>query len=101
MKPNSIFWFASMTKPITSVAAMMLVEEGKLELTAPVAKYLPELQDMKVGLVDPRPPKRPMQIIDLLRHTSGLTYPEEGTRMRSTWPTGFRFSGATGRSRNS
>jgi CubicO group peptidase (beta-lactamase class C family) len=79
MRPDSIFWFASMTKPITSVAAMMLVEEGKLELTAPVAKYLPELADMKVGLTDPHPPKRPMQIVDLLRHTSGLTYPEEGT----------------------
>ncbi len=38
MKPDAIFWFASMTKPVTSVAAMMLVEEGKLELTAPVAK---------------------------------------------------------------
>ncbi len=89
LKPDAIFWIASMTKPVTSVAAMMLVEEGKLELNAPVAKYLPELADMKVGTerVDPgtgkhsvtvEPPKRPMQIIDLLRHTSGLTYPEEG-----------------------
>jgi len=76
MKTDSIFWIASMTKPVTSVAAMMLVDEGKLELDAPVAKYLPELADMKI---DGAPPKRPMQVIDLLRHTAGLTYPEEGT----------------------
>ena len=77
MKSDSIFWIASMTKPVTSVAAMMLVEEGKLDLEAPVATYLPELKDMKVGL-ERVPAKRPMQVIDLLRHTSGLTYPEEG-----------------------
>ncbi len=75
MKTDSIFWIASMTKPVTSVAAMMLVEEGKLDLNAPIAKYLPELADMKV---DGRLPKRPPQVIDLLRHTAGLTYPEEG-----------------------
>jgi CubicO group peptidase (beta-lactamase class C family) len=89
MKPDSIFWFASMTKPITSVAAMMLVEEGKIELTAPVAKYLPEFKDKLVATegIDGQtgkhflsvvPTKRPMQVIDLLRHTSGLVYPEEG-----------------------
>ena len=77
LKPDAIFWIASMTKPVTSVAAMMLVEEGKLELVAPVAKYLPELDGMKVGL-NRASPKRPMQVIDLLRHTAGLTYPEEG-----------------------
>jgi CubicO group peptidase (beta-lactamase class C family) len=75
MKTDSIFWIASMTKPVTAVAAMMLVDEGKLDLEAPVAKYLPELGGMKV---DGAPPKRPMQVIDLLRHTAGLTYPEEG-----------------------
>jgi CubicO group peptidase (beta-lactamase class C family) len=78
LKPDAIFWIASMTKPVTSVAAMMLVEEGKLDLTAPVARYLPELKDMKVGL-ERAPAKRPMEVIDLLRHTAGLTYPEEGT----------------------
>ncbi|GEP61196.1 hypothetical protein RSO01_83620 [Reyranella soli] len=77
LKPDAIFWIASMTKPVTSVAAMMLVEEGKLELNAPVARYLPELRDMKVGL-DRVPAKRPMEVVDLLQHTSGLTYPEEG-----------------------
>src|SRR5216683_51686 len=82
-------WIASMTKPVTSVAAMMLVEEGKLDLTAPVADYLPVFKDKPVGVeeIDPatgkhtlllEPEKRPMQVIDLLRHTAGLVYPEEG-----------------------
>src|SRR5258707_1746543 len=59
LKLDAIFWIASMTKPVTSVAAMILVEEGKLDLDAPVAKYLPELKDMKVGL-ERAPAKRPM-----------------------------------------
>jgi hypothetical protein len=49
MKTESIFWIASMTKPITSVAAMILVDDGKLELHAPVSRYLPELKDMQVA----------------------------------------------------
>jgi CubicO group peptidase (beta-lactamase class C family) len=90
MKTNSIFWIASMSKPVTSVAAMILVDESKLELDAPVARYLPELGDMRVayqktdpatgrmayGLGLPVRQKRPMTIRDLLRHTSGLIYPE-------------------------
>ena len=75
MKTDSIFWIASMTKPVTSVAAMMLVEEGKLDLNAPIATYLPELKDRTVG---GQPAKRQPQVVDLLRHTAGLTYPEEG-----------------------
>ena len=85
LQPDAIFWIASMTKPVTSVAAMMLVEEGKLDLTAPVSRYLPELKDMMVGVETTDPPseqsklvlepqKRPMTIEDLLRHTSGLVY---------------------------
>ena len=77
LKPDAIFWIASMTKPVTSVAAMMLVEEGKLALDAPVAKYLPKVADMRVG-PEGAPQKRPMQVIDLLRHTSGFTYADEG-----------------------
>src|SRR4051794_29777932 len=50
MTKDAIFWIASMTKPVTSVAAMMLVEQGKLELDAPVARYLPQLKDMQVGV---------------------------------------------------
>jgi CubicO group peptidase (beta-lactamase class C family) len=88
MKPDAIFWIASMTKPVTSVAAMMLVEQGKLDLDAPVAQYLPELKDMQVGVertnpatgrneIALEPPKRLMTIRDLLRHTSGLVYPPQ------------------------
>jgi CubicO group peptidase (beta-lactamase class C family) len=88
MNRDSIFWIASMTKPVTSVAAMMLAEESKLDLDAPVAQYLPELKDMQVGVesTDPatgkisialEPAKRPMTVRDLLRHTSGLVYPPQ------------------------
>ncbi len=73
MKKDSIFRVASMSKPITTVAAMILVEENKLDLGAPVAQYLPEFRDVKVG-PERVAPKRPMTIQDLMRHTSGLTY---------------------------
>jgi len=84
MRPNSIFRIGSMSKQITSVATMMLVDEGKLDLDAPVARYLPELKDMQVVKKDPAtgdailgefaPAKRAMTIRDLLRNTSGLVY---------------------------
>lgn len=73
MKKDAIFRIASMSKPITTVAAMILVEEGKLDLGAPVAQYLPEFREVKVG-ADRVAPKRPMTVQDLMRHTSGLTY---------------------------
>jgi CubicO group peptidase (beta-lactamase class C family) len=73
MKTDSIFRIASMTKPITSVAAMILAEEGKLDIGAPVAQYLPEFKEVRVG-VEKVAPKRPPTVQDLLRHTSGLTY---------------------------
>jgi CubicO group peptidase (beta-lactamase class C family) len=87
MQTNSIFWIASMSKPVTSVAAMILVDDGKLDLDAPVARYLPEIGAMRVAFqkTDPAtgktengldPPKRPMTVRDLLRHTSGIVYPE-------------------------
>ena len=47
MKPDSIFWVASLTKPIATVAAMMLVEQGKIQIDDPVARYLPELSSMQ------------------------------------------------------
>ena len=85
MKPDAIFRIASMTKPITSVAVMMLAEEGKIDLLAPVAQYLPEFKDVKVGAekmdsssgkaaLSFEDPRRPMTVQDLLRHTSGLVY---------------------------
>jgi CubicO group peptidase (beta-lactamase class C family) len=73
MKKDSIFRIASMSKPITTVAAMILAEENKLDVGAPVAQYLPEFKDVKVG-PEGAPPKRPMTVQDLMRHTSGLTY---------------------------
>lgn len=73
MKRDSIFRIASMSKPITSTAIMILAEEGKLDIGAPVAQYLPAFGDVKVG-VEKAAPKRPMTVQDLLRHTSGLTY---------------------------
>jgi CubicO group peptidase (beta-lactamase class C family) len=78
---DSIFRIASMTKPVTSVAFMTLVEEGRVSLDQPVADVVPELRDVGVyeggGGGSPfrsRAPDRPMLMIDLLRHTSGLTY---------------------------
>ena len=80
MRKDAIFRIYSMSKPITTTAAMMLVEQGRLALIDPVAKYLPEFKDVKVG--EEKPDKtlelvaarRPMTIQDLMRHTSGLTY---------------------------
>jgi CubicO group peptidase (beta-lactamase class C family) len=85
MKPDAIFRIASMTKPVTSVAVMMLAEEGKIDLLAPVSQYLPEFKDVKVGIekIDPgtskpalslEDPQHQMTVQDLLRHTSGLVY---------------------------
>jgi CubicO group peptidase (beta-lactamase class C family) len=92
LRPDAIFWIASMSKPVTSVAAMMLVEEGKLDLAAPVYRYLPELKDMMVAVEtrDPvtgktgfarEPQKRAMTVEDLLRHTAGLIFGIGGSRL--------------------
>jgi len=84
MSPETIFRIYSMSKPITTVAAMMLVEEGKLQLDDPLSKYIPAFADVKVGVerkgedgamgLDLVPAKKPITIQDLMRHTSGLTY---------------------------
>ena len=76
MQTDTIFRFYSMTKPVTSVAVMMLYEEGKLKLDDPVSKYLPEFEGLKVyaDSGEHEDSVRPMSVRDLLRHTSGLTY---------------------------
>jgi CubicO group peptidase (beta-lactamase class C family) len=85
MTLDAIFRVASMTKPVTSVAAMMLVEEGRLQIASPVAEYLPELTDRTVG-VERVPARRQMTVQDLLRHTSGLTYAAFGdTPVQMLW----------------
>lgn len=85
MRMDTIHRIYSMTKPITSVALMMLFEEGRFQLNEPVAKYLPEFAKMQVAIEekDPQtgkpvmktvPARRPITVRDLLRHTAGLTY---------------------------
>ena len=74
MDKDALFRIFSMTKPITTVAAMILYEEGAFHLGEPVAKYLPELKDMRLLIDDsPVPPRRPMTIEQLMTHTAGLT----------------------------
>jgi CubicO group peptidase (beta-lactamase class C family) len=81
LKQDAIFRIASMTKPITSIAFMMLVEEGKVALSDPLIKYCPEFKNTGVFVAGggnapflTRPPTQPIRMVDLLRHTSGLTY---------------------------
>ena len=79
MVQDAIFRIYSMTKPIVSVAVMMLMEQGKLLLNDPVAKYLPEYAAQKVatlvdGAVELRDLQQPATLLDLLRHTAGVTY---------------------------
>ena len=85
MRPDTIFRFYSMTKPIASVGLMMLYEEGRFQLDDPASKFIPELKDMQVfagGTVDSysvREPSRPMTVRDLLMHTSGLVSRDTAT----------------------
>lgn len=90
MSPDTIFAIHSMTKPLTSLAAMMLIDDGKLALTDPLSKYIPSFADTKVGMdiknangtdsVTVVPPVHPITILDLMRHTSGITYDYIGGR---------------------
>ena len=84
MTSDSIFRIYSMTKPLVSVAVMMLMEQGKLLLSDPVARYLPEYAQQKVGFeqggqLTLEAVKQPATVQDLLRHTAGLTYEFLGT----------------------
>ena len=84
MQRDGIFRIYSMSKPVTTVAAMMLVEDGRLKLDDPISAYLPEFATMTVGVekpgpdgkpvLDTVPARRPITVQDLMRHTSGLTY---------------------------
>ncbi len=84
MTNDAVFRIASMTKPLVAFGAMILVEEGKMQLSDPVAKYLPEFAGVRVGVerkdasghtqLVMEVPHRPMTLQDLLQHTSGLTY---------------------------
>jgi CubicO group peptidase (beta-lactamase class C family) len=86
MSRNTMFRIFSMTKPIVSIAIMMLIEDGDLLLTDPAAKYIPEFANQKVGVenngkLDLVALTRPITVQDLLRHTSGLTYDHTGSSL--------------------
>ena len=104
MTKDAIFRIYSMSKPITSVAIMTLVEDGKIALGDPVAKYIPQIAEMQVGVEKPGadgkptlelvPPRRQMTLQDLLRHTSGLTYGIFGdTLVKKQWLNAKLFEG--------
>ncbi len=94
LRDDTIFRIYSMTKPITSVALMMLVERGLIALDEPVHKYIPEWKNLGVFVAgthklgfQTRPCARPMQVVDLFRHTAGLTY---GFQLRSNVDEAYR-----------
>ena len=97
VRDDTIFRIYSMTKPITSVALMMLFEEGRVQLDDPVVKYIPQWADLGVfqaGIAPyflTKPSARPMQVVDLLRHTSGLTY---GFQNRTNIDAAYRDKGS-------
>jgi CubicO group peptidase (beta-lactamase class C family) len=84
MSRDSIFRVYSMTKPITSAAAMLLVEEGRIKLSDPISMYLPEFANVQVATnaatakdaaaIETKPATKPIRVVDLLLHTSGLSY---------------------------
>jgi CubicO group peptidase (beta-lactamase class C family) len=104
MTDQTIFRLFSMTKAISSVAAMMLIDEGKLKLEDPVAKYIPSFANVKVGVeknnedgtrtLELVPPNRPPTILDLMRHTSGITYGFYGDSLvRKTYAAANLYAG--------
>ena len=95
MTPDAMFRIASMTKPLVTVAALSLYEEGRLLLSDPVSKYIPALKSQTVGL-ERAPVEREMTIQDLMRHTSGLTYGNRGkTEIYKMYPESSTVSAQT------
>lgn len=99
MTKDAIFSIASMTKPMTSVGALMLYEEGRLMVNEPVGKYLPQLARMRVGKpgCDGSPaqtvePDRDMTLQDLMRHTAGLSYGRGSTPLHKIYPAGSAWA---------
>ncbi|HEY2186096.1 MAG TPA: serine hydrolase domain-containing protein, partial [Xanthobacteraceae bacterium] len=91
---DALFRIASMTKPVTSVAAMQLIEQGRFGLDDPVEKYLPEFANLQVfesfdaatGAYRLRPASRPPTVLHILTHTSGLGYPFTSAILRDFKP---------------
>jgi len=85
MREDTLFWIASMTKPMTGAAVMMLVDDGKLSLDDPLEKFIPAFADIKVREADGtlRPPSRPLTVRDVATHTSGMNFTNraEGNRL--------------------
>jgi CubicO group peptidase (beta-lactamase class C family) len=102
MTADSLFNIASMTKPVTALAALQLYEQGRLLVDDPVAKYFPKFESIRVAVLDAKrekitdtvPAKKPITLQDLMRHTSGLIYGGRGTTpVHKMYPSG---SGAAG-----
>jgi CubicO group peptidase (beta-lactamase class C family) len=91
MTPSAMFRIASQTKGLTSVAAMMLVEEGKLSLSDPVSRFIPAYANTRVMLQDgsTMPARRPITIRDLITHTAGISYGTERPLVQSWNARGF------------
>jgi methyl acetate hydrolase len=102
MTPDTVFYLASMTKPVTATAAMQLVEQGELELDVPISRWAPRAADLQVldgwdasGKPILRAPKREVTLRDLLTHTSGLPTPcgtrtSPDTRQKRRFPSSPR-----------
>ncbi len=107
MPRDALFAIASMTKPITGVAGLMMWEEGRIGLGDPVERFLPQLGNRRVavltdqvraghGRIETVPAERPITMLDLMRHTSGLTYGGRGTTgVHKLYPLSSNAAGAT------
>jgi CubicO group peptidase (beta-lactamase class C family) len=87
MREDAVFWIASMSKPLTGTALMMLVDEGKLSLDDPVEKHLPEFKGQMMagpdGKEGPNPPKHPITVREIMCHTSGLVLANDKSLKRT------------------